>query len=241
MMDSFLTVATRLKGRLSLSCNDLTTIESEYDDFGSIKQLRRNSKSTACPWARRRFLKSECSDQSLDSSKSKSSELVNALDDQLAEIREKLSMLREQDIDFHERMDSLNNSIGELASRSSLNSLGSALSEASEAASDGMLSDDEEKNYIEDDQIIKNKIESISMSFSDELLNSIPTIKITPDSYKRRSRRSSKRSISMRRSDPYVHESAKLLNSFAESYRHSICLTDHAYLYGSGEEISTFL
>ena len=240
-MDSFLTVATRLKGRLSLSCNDLSAIESEYDDFDSIKQLRRNSKSTSCPWTRRRFLTSEYSDQSLDRAKSKSSELVNALDDQLAEIREKLAMLREQDIDFHERMDSLSNSIGEVASQSSLSSFGSALSEASEAASDGIPDDAdenaEEKNYTEDEQIIKSKIEGISKSFSNELLNSIPTIKVTSDPYKRK--RSSKRSV--RRSDPYIHGSAELLNSFAESNRHSICLTDHAYLYGSGEEISTFL
>ena len=244
-MDSFLTVVSRLKGRQSLSCNDLTTIESDYDDFDRFKQLRKSSKTGTCPC--NRFLRTICAEssaQSLDRSKSRSSELVNSLDRQLAEIREKLAMLQEQDTDFHERIDSLSNSIGELASRSSLNSFGSELSEASGAASDGMLSDEdedsEEENYIDDDQIIKHKIESISaMSFSTELLNSIPTIEVTPDTYRRR--RSSKRSSQLRRSDPYVHESAKLLNSSTESNRHSICLTDHAYLYGSGEEISTLL
>ena len=244
-MDSFLTVVSRLKGKQSLSCNDLTTIESDYDDFDRFKHLRKSSKTGTCPC--NRFLRTICAEssaQSMDRSKSRSSELVNSLDRQLAEIREKLAMLQEQDADFHERMDSLSNSIGELASRSSLNSFGSALSEASGAASDReMLSDEDEdseqENYTDDDQIIKNKIESISMSFSTELLNSIPTIEVTPDTYRRR--RSSKRSSQLRRSDPYVHESAKLLNLSTESNRHSICLTDHAYLYGSGEEISTLL
>ena len=50
------------------------------------------------------------------------SELVNVLDAQLMQIREKLAAFREQDTEFRERMDSLNGSVSELASRSSLSS-----------------------------------------------------------------------------------------------------------------------
>lgn len=240
MMDSFLTaVSTRFKGRQSLSCNDLASIGSGYDDFDSSKQPRKISNGTAY---RRRFSQSKSHSVetfapsiSMDRVKSKSSsELADAVDIQLAQIREKLAMLRKQDTDFHERMDSLANSIGKLTSRSSAD------------ASDGMLSDvdhdiddnDDGKNYTEDDQIIQDKIKSISTSFSNELLSSIPTIKVTSGSYKRR--RSSQRR-SLRRSDPSLHESAELLDLSTESNRHSICLADYAYLYGSGKEVSTVL
>ena len=255
MMDSFLTVATRFKGRQSLSCNDLEAIQSGHNDADdNNKQLRKYEKETSRSLARPRFLRSKSHDHCLETSaqspnriKSKSSsELVNAVDCQLAEIREKLAMLRKQDTDFHERMDSLTNSIGELTSQSSF---------TPSETSDGMLSDAEDdngddKNCIEDDWIIQNNIKSISTSFSSEVLNSmdlitsfreannnIPAIKITPGSYKKK--RSSKRS--MRRSDPSLHESGKPLNSSTEPNRHSTCLADYIYLYGSGEEVSTLL
>ena len=244
-MDSFLTaVSTRFKGRQSLSCNDLASIGSGYDDFDSSKQLRKISKGTQAAAFRRRFSQSKSHSVetfapsiSMDRVKSKSSsELADAVDIQLAQIREKLAVLRKQDTDFHERMDSLANSIGELTSRSSADT------------SDGMLSDadhdidydnDDGKNYTEDDQIIQDKIKSISTSFSNELLSSIPTIKVTSGSYKRR--RSSQRRRSLGRSHPSLHESAELLDLSTESNRHSVCLADYAYLYGSGKEGSTVL
>ena len=50
------------------------------------------------------------------------SELVNIVDAQLIQIRERLATLREQDIEFRERMDLLSDSVSELASQSSLSS-----------------------------------------------------------------------------------------------------------------------
>ena len=44
------------------------------------------------------------------------------MDAQLMQIKEKLAAFREQDIEFRERIDSLNDSVSELASRSSLSS-----------------------------------------------------------------------------------------------------------------------
>ena len=239
-MDSLLTVFTKFKGKreggtkLSLSCNDLSNIGSDYDELDTIKHLKRHSKdSSQLP----KYLSPGFSGESMDRAKSKSaSDLVNTFDIQLAEIREKLAMFREQDIDFHRRIDSLNNSIGELASLTN--------SEASDPKSDSMLyddDDDDEQYYSDDEEIIKNKIENVSMSFSTEVLDCIPTIKVTP--YNRMSvkrRKSSNKSLS--RSDPAIHETSRLASSSSvESDRHSICISDHAYFYGSGEEISTIL
>ena len=51
------------------------------------------------------------------------SELVNVVDEQLMQIREKLASFRQQDTQFRERMDSLSGSVSELtSSRSSLSS-----------------------------------------------------------------------------------------------------------------------
>ena len=243
-MDSFLTVVSRFGGRQSLSCNDLEAIDSGYD---SIKQKRKDTKDSTLPRACPRYLRSKShssespAHQSVNRTKrpKSSSELVNSLDCQFAQIRENLAMLRKQDTNFHQRLDSLSNSIGELTSRSSLNSV--SHSENSDA-SGGVLwdADDdngEEKNYTEDNQTTQSKIEGICTSFSSEVLNSIPIIKVTAGSYKKN--RSSKRSA--RGSDPSVHESANFLNVPTKSSRHSICLADYVYLYGSGEEVSTTL
>lgn len=244
-MDSFLTVVSRFGGRQSLSCNDLEAIDSGYD---SIKQKRKDTKDSTLPRACPRYLRSKShssespAHQSVNRTKrpKSSSELVNSLDCQFAQIRENLAMLRKQDTNFHQRLDSLSNSIGELTSRSSLNSV--SHSENSDTLG-GVLwdADDdnvEEKNCTEGDQIIQSKIESISTSFSSDVLNSIPIIKVTTGSYEKK-KRSSKRSS--RGSDPSVHESANFLNVSTKSSRHSICLADYVYLYGSGEEVSTTL
>jgi len=50
------------------------------------------------------------------------SELVDSVDEQLMQIREKLAKFREQDTQLKERMNSLSDSVSELASRSSLSS-----------------------------------------------------------------------------------------------------------------------
>ena len=57
------------------------------------------------------------------------SELLNVMDEQLLQIREKIAAFRQQDTQFRERMDSLNESVSELVSRSSINS---SLSECSD-------------------------------------------------------------------------------------------------------------
>ena len=234
MMDSYLTATAGFKERQSLSCNNLAAIQSGCND----KRLRKHAKDTSS-LTRPRFLSHghspETSARSMNRSRSKSSsELVDAVDSQLAEIRGNLTMLRRQDTDFHKRMYSLTNSIGELTSRSSLPPSGET--------SDGMPShtDDangKDKSCTEDDRIIKNNTKIISKSFSSEVFKSIPVIMVTSDSYKRRP--SSTRSL--RRYDPSLHESAKPLNLSTGSKRRGTCLTDYTYLYGSGEEVSTLL
>ena len=186
-MAHFLTVkrpskASRDKaGKLSLSCGDLSTIEPLYDEYGVKRRSRSFFKDTWPSRLLRPTLRPKF--RSLDRIKSKSSEelssqyeVVNTLDSQLAKIKEKLATFRVQDMEFRERMKSLSISIDELSSRSS-----PAPSEVS-ATSDLMISNDEvddELSYTED-QTIENKIKSMSaMSFSTEVLNSIPTITIT--------------------------------------------------------------
>jgi len=82
------------------------------------------------------------------------SELVNVVDAQLIQIREKLATLREQDIEFRERMDLLSDSVSELASQSSLSS------------SDLNWGDEE-----------KEEFEQGPREFSNEIC--IPTVKVT--------------------------------------------------------------
>lgn len=235
-MDSFLTVVTRFKGKQSLSCNDLTAID-EYDNFDTIKQLSKDSKDKSWP----RFFKPKSTGSSDESINSKNcSEIANTFDNQLAEIREKLAMFRQQDNEFHKRMRSLSNSIGDLAaSRSSLNSF--THSEASDLMSGSNDdSDHKEQNntggITEDSRVIKATTGNLATSSTSKVVDSVPTIKVT-GSYKRK--RSSRRSL--RRSDPAIHESARLLNSSMESNEHEMLKNDHVYFYGSAEEISTLL
>ena len=117
-------------------------------------------------------------------------------------------------------MESLSSSSGDLASRSSLTP-----SEVSSASISDLTLSNENVNdgqSNEDDQAIENKIKTISASsFSNEVLNCIPTIKIT--SYKRML------------SDLTNHESENLLTSpAAASEAHSLCSADQA-----AEETST--
>jgi len=70
-----------------------------------------------------------------------SSELLSVMDEQLMQIRKKLAAFRKQDTQFRERMDSLNESVSELVSRSSINS---SISECSDLDSLDEVSEDEE-------------------------------------------------------------------------------------------------
>lgn len=192
-MAHFLTVkrpskAARDKAeKLSLSCGDLSTIEpAMYDEYDVKRRSRKFFKDTWPSRLLRPSLRPKL--RSMDRIKSKSSEelsnrrqageVVDTFDSQLAKIKEKLAMFREQDMEFRERMKSLSISIDELSSRSS-----PPPSEVS-TTSDPTISndddiDDDELSYTED-QTIENKIKNMSaMSFSTEVLNSIPTITIT--------------------------------------------------------------
>jgi len=215
-MDSFLTVLTRSKGKQSLSCGDLSAIDSlsEYDHHSKRHSLR----DTFFPTLKPRF------PRSMNRTISRSSdELATDFDCQLAEIREKLAMFREQDIKFRKRMDSLGNSISELASRSSLNSLTPSETSTASNCDDLMIFKDNtnEESYYKEEQT------SIMSSFSSEVLNCIPTIEITNECYKRGLER-------RRSSDPTMHEAARLLkSSMAEPQRHSMYSLDRAYSYSS--------
>ena len=184
MTHTFLSVFAMSKGKQSLSCNDipaLTTIKEHRDQL-DIKQ-RRNSRPEEL--IRSKFLRSKS--PLLHSSKSKSRNSSHALDDldrQLVQIKQKLSIFREQDMEFRERLDSLSYSIDELASRSSIASNLSEVSIDSDLVfeqNDDANSENEELDY-EDDLSIENEIKNISStSFSDEVLSRIPVISVTPD------------------------------------------------------------
>ena len=238
-MDSFLAVITRSKrkfeGKLSLSCGDLAALNSQYEEGGTIEK-RKYTKDASFDSSWPRFLRRKSAGLaagsntgSMDRTKSKSSsELANDFDCQLAEIKEKLARFREQDAEFHERMDSLNHSIGELASRTSLNS------STPSAASNLFIDEDDSDSDVEQEQNYfdagdENEIGTISNSFLSEVLNSIPAIKVTCD----------KKSLLRRRrsSDPTVHEAAR--SSIAAVRPRSICSPDYGYLYE--EEVSTLL
>ena len=226
-MDSFLTVLSRAKGKLSLSCGDLTAV-SDDDDCN-----RKPNGSKKKSWSRfRRHRSTETIDRATRAkSTSPTNELANNFDCLLAEVREKLAMFREQDIKFRDRMDSLGNTIDEVASlRSSMNSLLTP-SEASRD-SDRLKDNSEEQDdsdLEDDDQIIRDKIENISKSFSSELLSCIPTIEVT--CYKRR-----------RSSDPTMHESARIIRTSMPSEPHEISSADYALCSGSVDEgMSTIL
>ena len=245
-MDSFLAIITRSKkkfeGKLSLSCGDLAAIDSQYK-VGTIEQ-RKCSKGSTLDLSLPRFLRPKSAGfsptGSMDRTKSRSSnELVTDFDSQLAEIREKLAKFREQDVEFHERIDSLSHSIGELASRSSLNSFTPSEVSVASLSSDEYDSDseeeeegepEEEQNY-KDDHTIEKEIETISKSFLSDVLNSIPAIKVTCHQRKLSKRRKS--------SDPT--EAVRLLKSSVATERpHSICSSpDYEYL--CEESVSTLL
>ena len=72
-----------------------------------------------------------------------SSELINVVDAQLMQIREKLAAFRQQDTQFRERMNSLNGSVSELASQSSISSF--TPSECSDLGSLDEVSEEEEE------------------------------------------------------------------------------------------------
>lgn len=170
---------------------------------------------------------------SMDRAKSRSNdELVDDVDYQLAQIREKLALMREQDFQFRERIDSLSTSVSELASRSSLSSFTS-----SECSDLGSLDEVSEEEECEEELTIGQR------KFSNERLLRIPTIRGRPQF----TRLPVKCTHTRQSSDPssmYSHPELPEENAAAnEIQRHSTYSADPAMClypqYSNTEEIST--
>ena len=203
---------------------------------------RQNSSCEDIPdlYTKKRMLKraSFGSRQSLPSPSSNraksNSELVNVVDEQLMQIREKLAAFRQQDIQLRDRMDSLNDSVSELASRSSISS---SPSECSDLDSLDEVSEEEEEF---EQQTLGQK------EFSDEppRLLRIPTVKVTSSS---RFNRPPVGCFHIRQSsDPsslHSHIELPKEEEMPEVRRHSTYSADQTInlypQYNSPEEIST--
>ena len=180
MADSFLSVLTMPKRKKSLSCDNIVALMSntvgDCDQDRSSKSESKRKNSAGTSYTLRRFLRPKSPlVHSMDRDKSASSEdLVNNVDWRLIQIKKELATFREQDIKFRERMGSISNSIDDIASSCSLTE-----SEVS-TASDLVMSnnDTNEKLNYKDDKTFEHEINSISASFSSEVLNRIPAIAV---------------------------------------------------------------
>ena len=177
-----LTVPKALSGKQSLSCGDIAALTTEGDQLDTGKQRRRRSLVRSTDTILQRFVRPKSA--SLFSSterrnrgygtKKRSSASISNLDDvdkQLIQIREQLSMFREQNVEFRRRLHSLDYSIEELASRSSL---------ASDSSDVRVLGYDsgEENRYEDYDHTIENNLKNV-ISASSEVLHRIPSITVT--------------------------------------------------------------
>ena len=156
-------------------------------------------------------------------------ELVNIMDEQLLQIREKLAEFREQDNYIRERMDSLSDSVSELSSRRSSLSLSSTSSECSDL------------DWLDE---ISEEEESDSENVGQEALSSeprIPTVKSAARNHFRRQpvicfrkRRSSYPSSPLRSSIELSEAASPAVR------RHSTPAYPHMYpQYNNPEDIST--
>ena len=186
---SVLTMPKALSGKQSLSCSDIAVLTTEQEQLDTDHQIkRRPSLVRATETILQRFVRSKS--PSLFSSserhnrgygpKKRRSASVSDLDDvdkQLMQIREQLSMFREQNLEFRRRLHSLDYSIEELASRSSL---------ASDSLDLRLPSDDsfEENDCEEHDDAIENNQKNVSISFSSEVFHRIPSITVTVAPYR---------------------------------------------------------
>ena len=171
MTHKFLAISKAL-GKQSLSCGDITTL-TKHEEAQTTSCSTPDSGARNCgTFLRSRFLRPKSALLHAVDLRRCSSPLDD-IDRRLTEIKDKLSMFREQDLEFRGRLHSLSNSIDELAPRSSL-----SLSEASTPSDEA----NEEEIWEDEDQRIENKIKDVSMSLSSEVLNCIPVIEVT--SYK---------------------------------------------------------
>ena len=196
---------------------------------------RQNSSCDDIPnlHAKRRMLRKTSFDSRQLLPSPSNSELINVVDEQLMQIREKLAAFRQQDTQFRERIDSLNDSVNELASRSSISS---SPSECSDLDSLDEVSEEEEEF---EQQTVGQK------AFSDEppRLLRIPTVKIASSS---QCSRPPVGCFHMRQSsDPSsLHSHIELpKEEEMETRRHSTYSADQAInlypQYNNPEEIST--
>ena len=158
-------------GKQSLSCGDITSLTTAPKSNHSESKQRRRSLVRSADTLLHRFVRPKSPlvhsmDRPPKTRTPASTPDLEDIDQRLIQIREKLSMFREQDMEFRERLDSLSNSIDELASRSSL---ASDISDDSDDASD-------EYHYEDNNQTIDNDLKNVSMSFSSEVLNCIPSL-----------------------------------------------------------------
>ena len=199
-----LTMSKALAGKQSLSCGDISALASTTEhDRSNSKQRRISLRHEDCLLHRFMRPKSPLIHSMERGAKKRTPRPASTpldlddIDQRLIQIRGQLSMFREQDMEFRERLDSLSNSIDELASRSSLAS--SEVSDVTMPSDDAAEEHDYKDNFEDDDQAIENDFKRLSMSLSTEVLNSIPSITVT--CYK----------ICRQSSDPSVHETMKLL------------------------------
>ena len=197
-----------LAGKQSLSCSDITALASAAQHDQSDSKQRRSSLRREDSILHKFMRPKSPLVHSTESNKKRTQRPASTppdlddIDQRLIQIREKLSMFREQDVEFRERLDSLSNSIDELASRSSLASSDVPSDDSAEEHCDNCEDDLEDA-----DLAIENNFKNLSMSLSNEVLNCVPSITVT--SYMRCCRQSS---------DPSIHETAKLLQLPQRTY-----------------------
>ena len=161
----------------SSSCENISSLISLYKDYDQSYYTHRKSMTLFSP---QRLLKPKSPlvrSNSLHANTGKnasSSDIASNIDCRLIQIKKQLAMFRQQDTDFRERMDSLSNSIEDLTPSTC------SLTSQSEV-SDIMTSTDyaSEEQHYKDDQTIENEIKNVSLSFSSEVLNRIPSIAVT--------------------------------------------------------------
>ena len=176
MADSFLSVLTLPKRKKSLSCDNLVVLVSNtVTDCDHDRSSKRKNSAGTSSYSLHRLLRPKSPLlHSMDRAKSASSDdLINNVDWRLIQIKKELAMFREQDIKFRERMGSISNSIDDIASSSSLTA-----SEISTASDMAMSNNDTNEELDCTDDKIENEINSISTSFSTEVLNRIPDIAV---------------------------------------------------------------
>ena len=126
--------------RQSRSCGDIADLS--YSSTSKKRVLKR-----ALTFFGNRRPSSASFERTMNNS---NSELINSVDEQLTQIKEQLAAFREQDARIRVRMNSLNSSVSELASRSSLGS-----PTPSECSDFSFLDDDDEvmqdeEPYVQD-------------------------------------------------------------------------------------------